>query len=219
MVEGGVTSYTRDSVSYYREVADLIVSSFVGIPIVWGSYPDSDGKIVWHGRLRSTDYVSPTIDVETTDGAVHPFFRLERPFVKWISEHFPNVEFHSWTPIAKDPRYVRYARLLLVSAATEPHAHARSIKNAALKLRELLDEYETASIPVLGGRGGVTLFIPFSDAPEYPEVRAWLHYLANDAAARFPRTFTTEANATGDGRIHLHVGSNGPGRFRSGWKP
>ncbi len=65
---------------------------------------------------------------------------------------------------------------------------------------------------LLSGVDAPALWIPLSDAPRYPEVRAWLHRFTDLATLRNPTLFTTDPNTAGGDRIHLHISSNAPGR-------
>ena len=112
-----------------------------------------------------------------------------------------------------EPSALRYARILLETGSIDRGPNPKSTRDAAIVLRALLRERGLRAIPLLDGNGGVALYIPFDDAPDYADVRRWLHVLANDAAARYPDLFTTEPNSAGGSRVHVQVRNNAPGLF------
>jgi DNA primase len=228
----GVLSLQRDALSYYSSVLSLIAASFEGVPVVWATYPNPKDPPVFHGPLREQAHVvlsDPAFvalsdaalamlnEVETQRGRVdvdgRTYYALQRHTLEWLAGHDHAVEFHSWTPIAKNPLALRYARILLETGSDGRGPSPKSTRDAAIVLRALLRERGLRAIPLLDGNGGVTLYIPFDDAPNFEDVRRWLHTLANDAAARYPDLFATEPNGAGGSRVHVHVRNNAPGLF------
>jgi len=203
-----VRPLTADALSYYEVVTPYIVASFRGIPFAWNIFPDGVNP-VWRGPVLSPSHRLPTVSVPSTSGPAKSYFLLEPYALEWLVKDHGAIEFHSWTPTAGDPLTMHYARILLEAGdgALAPGA----VRDAALLMHAMLRARRLEAIPLLDGNGGIVLYLPFSDAPEYPAVRAWLHTLANDAAIRHPNNFTTEPNSAGGTRVHVHVKSNAPG--------
>ncbi len=208
-------SFVGDKLAYYRVAFPLMVASFDGVPLVWNTYPQgSDKPPAWHGPLRSRgQHTLPTVDVTLHDGSTYPYLALQQHTMEWLVEYHHAVEFHSWTPTGRDPSALRFARILLEAGNLPGGTTHDAMHDAAIATHEVLQNYRIASIPLLDGNAGVAIYIPFSDAPVYPDVRRWLHWLCNDAAQRYPSLFTTEPNSAGGSRIHLHVKGNAPGLF------
>jgi bifunctional non-homologous end joining protein LigD len=202
-------SITTDALSYYQAVMPQIVASFRGIPFAWNTYSPGAKTPTWRGPLASHPHRVPTVDVTSASGIVRPYFALEPFTLEWLAKEHGAIEFHSWTPTAQNPAALRYARMLLEpgSGTLAPDA----MRQAALLARDILQQRKLDAIPLLDGYGGIALYIPFSDAPAYAPVRAWLHAFANDVAARHPNNFTTEPNSAAGTRVHVHVKSNAPG--------
>lgn len=201
-------SLRGDALEYYQAVLPLIAESFDGIPLVWATYPNNpshskpvEGPVL-HGRLRDRIHKLPTVDVPLERAGVRAYLKLERRTMEWLLEYHHAVEFHSWTPTKTNPTKLRYARILLEN---------NNVRDAAIALRDMLIHRGVQAIPLLDGNGGVSLYIPFNDAPHYDDVRRWLHVVANDAAARRPDLFTTEPNSRAGTRVHVHVRNNAPG--------
>jgi DNA primase len=228
----GVFSLQSDALAYYSSVLSLIAASFEGVPVVWATYPDPKKPPVFHGALReqaqvmlsdpafatlSDSTLAMLSETEMQLGRVNvegrTYLALQRHTLEWLATYHHAIEFHSWTPIAKNPLALRYARILLETGSLDRGPHPKSARDAALMLRTLLRESGLRAIPLLDGNGGVALYIPFDDAPAYDDVRRWLHVLANDAASRYPELFTTEPNGAAGSRVHIHVRNNAPGLF------
>ncbi len=212
----------RDALSYYKSVLPLVAASFDGVPVLWATYPNPNDPPVFHfsyhtepSRSTTTEESRklPTVDVPAADGTIRTYFTLRRDTLAWLATEHHALEFHSWTPIASNPSALRYARILLETGSIDRGPNPKSTRDAAIVLRVLLRERGLRAIPLLDGNGGVALYIPFDDAPDYADVRRWLHVLANDAAARHPDLFTTEPNSAGGSRVHVQVRNNAPGLF------
>ncbi|HLI94496.1 MAG TPA: hypothetical protein VKT72_00235 [Candidatus Baltobacteraceae bacterium] len=169
---------------YYESIIPLLVRHFAGIPIVAASFPDgSQAPPRWFGPHENA--------------------------LTWLL-HRGAIEFHSWTPIPGDPLRARFGRVLL---ELEPGAPLQKIVPAAYALRDAIASRGLHAIPVLSGESGVALWIPFDDGPQYAAVRGLLHDVADEAIARHPDILTADPLVRCDGRVHVHVSSNAPGRF------
>jgi DNA primase len=222
-----VLSLQGDAFAHYGSVLPLIDAAFHGVPLVWVTYPNAPchpersnvmlsaaearRTPVFHGPLRDRVQKLPTVEVPLAKGPTLAYFALQPPTVEWLLEYHHAIEFHSWTPTTGDPTKLRYARILLETGSLDRGPHPADTRDAAIVLRALLRERGVQAIPLLDGNGGVALYIPFDDAPAYPDVRRWLHVVANNAAARHPDLFTTEPNSAGGSRVHVHVRNNAPG--------
>ncbi|HEY9085767.1 MAG TPA: hypothetical protein VIN40_07525 [Candidatus Tyrphobacter sp.] len=183
------------------QVHELVAASFPGGP----QKPPQ-----WHGPFRGELPESiPHVDVIAAEGR-RRYVALRANALLWLCHRDEAIEFHSWTPTPHDAVRLRFARILL---ETDSAAEIPALTPAATILREILGEAGVGAIPLVSGATGIATWIPFADAPEYPPVRAWLHEVCNEAVRRAPRIVTNEPNSHAGGRVHLHVGSNAPGRY------
>ncbi len=197
--------------AHYGRVGPLLVKQFGPIPLVAGFVPDwGSGAAVFEAWVEKP--VPPsiaTVVVHSTHYAGR-FVALAENALLWQA-HRGAVELLSWSPTRDDPSAVAFARILLTQAGTATEA---MVKEAALVFRELLERAGIRAIPMLGGVGGVSLWIPFCDRPAYPPVRAWLHAVAREAEARHPKLISAEWPLSERGnRAHVAVDSNAPGRW------
>ena len=187
LVIPSVAKRSRGTVSeHYARVAPLLESTFGAIPIVTASFPDGLGtKARWHTK---------------------PLPLVPHVF-EWCVEKLDAIEFHSWTPAPQHPDRLGFARILLEYDGVPNDVRMRE---AARVTRDALNARDLDAIAVLDGRGGIALFLPFDDAPEYAPVRDWLEHFANDLAAQHGDLFSTEPNTHSDTLIRIHVRHNAP---------
>jgi hypothetical protein len=100
----------------------------------------------------------------------------------------------------------------------EPAAPPRPGQNLLIAQPTALQHAHEVILPypicLIGGLGGIALWIPFDDAPPYLPVRAWLHAVAREAERRRPMLFSVERPLAERGdRVHIAVESNAPGRW------
>jgi len=157
------------------------------------------------------------------------YLALSAGGLRWLCEHAGAVEFHGWGCTAENPERAAFARILLEHDAPPAGDGVRgtprqrdaskdaetlgALSDGALLLRAQLRELGLQAIPLLSGTNGIALWVPLSDGPPYVALRGWLHTVSNEAVRRYPQRFSTEPNTHASGRIHLHVGTNAPGRY------
>lgn len=206
-----ISQEDRDLIAaHYRIAVPLMTQSFARTPLVCAVYPRGlGGSMVWKGPLRVAPPAgAPTCDVPTAHG-MRTYLAFSAPAVEWLISHESAVEFHGWGCTPPDPMRARFARVLLEL----DKQHRDALPQAATALRDLLQRSNLRAIPLMQGTRGMALWIPLAGGPSYPAVRAWLHALCVQAAAADPALFSLEPNTHVSGRVHLHVGSNAPGRY------
>lgn len=176
--------------AHYDLVAPLMQTNFGGAPMVYRNYPAGLEK-------PGLFHVTP--------------FELETKRLLWLVHAKYAIEFYSWVPLPHDEDRLRFARILL---ETPPGVDFPRVKRAAFVVRDLLqNEWKLHAIPVIDGGSGIALWLPLADAPYATPLRAWLHVVANRAAALHPDLISTEPNTHDDGRVHVHVSSNAKGHY------
>lgn len=230
-VATGVTPAQRQRIlAHYKRVAPLIGATFGGAPLVYAGYPNGfEGSIAWHGPIG--DDVPADVATVVVDGphGRYRYLALSTAELDRLCQRAGAVEFHGWGCTADDPERAAFARILLEHDAPPaadgprrtpaPRDAAKdaetlaALADGALLLRGQLHDMRLQAIPLLTGTNGIALWIPLSDGPQYVPLRAWLHAICNEAVRRYPQRFSTEPNTHASGRIHLHVGTNAPGRY------
>ena len=196
--------------AHYQTAGPLIDHNFHGTPLVTVSFPKGLGHdSIYH---KSLDHAPPkiaTIAVNTVSGE-RQYVQLDLHNMTWLVAGRYAVEFHSWAPIAGDPERAAFARLILSPAGT---ANDADVAAAAHRVLAALNEvHNLQAIPIINGKGGIALWIPFDDAPHYDVLRAWLSTFAKHTAAAHPDQLTVEWFVKDRGnRVYLGTHTNEPG--------
>jgi DNA primase len=196
--------------AHYERAADYIAANFPLAPVeAIEYYPGPGGRAEYTASLHhSVPDSIPT--VETGEfGHTKRYIAVAPNSLLWLV-HRNAIGFASWTPSPRDPESVGFGRVILSGRSG---ATADDVESAMLIVREVLLERRIESIPVVGAGISAALFIPFDDAPTYETVRAWLHEVADTAAARKPALLTTTSDAPQKRSVHVCVATNAVGRI------
>lgn len=198
--------------AYYALVAPLLDQHFADDPLVYATFPHGfEQPPQFHGPI-SAQYPPPDaalVNVPSAHGLMR-YRALSAAEIHGLVAHAGAIEFHGWTPTPGDPCKARFARLLL---ELDPKSNPAQLNDGAQLVRAQLQAQGRDAIALVMGTNGIALWIPLEGAPDYPSVRAWLHAFCAQAVSAHPQRFCTEPNTHASGRIHLHVGSNAPGRY------
>lgn len=176
--------------AHYTLVGPLLEASFAGTPIVFANYPE--------GLDKPAHYHVTTVQLSVNK-------------LLWLVHSEYAIEFFTWAPRLLDTAALRFGRIIL---AAPPGVAFERVKLAALAMRALLfDAAKLEAVPLIDGGTGMSLWIPFADAPQADVLRPWLHRLCNRAVALHRDLVSTAFNTRHDGRVHLHVTSNAADRY------
>ena len=208
------TLYTPETraivLAHYERAVDFIVANFPLAPVeAIEYYPGLGGREEYTGALRRpvTDSI-PTVEIGEF-GHTKRYIAIAPNSLLWLVHHNA-IGFASWTPSARDPESVGFARIIITALYG---ATIDDLESAMLVVRSVLRDRRIESIPVLGADTTAALFIPFGDAPTYETVRTWLHDVVDTAAARQPALLTTTIDAPHTRSVHLCVATNAVGRI------
>lgn len=181
----------RVVLEHYERAAPLIAANFPNAPLVAAYYPHGlEERPTYSGDWREPlpESVS-AVHVETSSGK-HRYPGCSENTILWLVHSYA-VGIQSWTPSARDPESVGFARLLLRPVAG---ADQMLLKEALLAVRTALFSRGNGleAIPMLDGPDGAALFVPLSDAPTYEAVRGWLHELVGHAIEKHPTLLVGE---------------------------
>jgi DNA primase len=206
----GVGHVAERLLRYYATAGPLIEKLLGGIPFVWSTQPRGRaGPTLYHGPLSDkTRPKAPVVDVPTAD-RVRRYPQLSASRIEGLVR-YGAVEIYSWSPAVNDPTRAGFARLLI---EVNPHTPPKTLNDAVLRMRAVLQEKRFECVVVFDGGSGAALWIPLANAPEYDAVRAWLKSVCEDAITAHPELFTLEPNTHVSKLAHLHVSSNAVGRF------
>ncbi len=198
-------------VDHYAIAAAILERLFGAVPFEWLALPHAlRGARVFHGPLsEKTRTKRDVVEVPLASG-VRRYPQLSASRIEGLVAKARALEFYSWSPTASDPMRVAFARLLVEESAG---VSREVFSKALLATRDVLEESGVRSVLVFDGGRGAACWIPFDDAPTYPQVRAWLHDVCARAVEEHGDLFTLEPDSHGGTCAHLHCASNAPGRF------
>lgn len=192
---------------HYRLAGPLLAPYFSGTPLAFGAYPAGlGGELAVRGALDRGPAGVPTCDVPGAFG-VRSYLAYGEPALRWALKQAPTVELYGWGCTSDDPERARFARIVLEL----DDSHDTALTLAATVMQHCLRECGVQAIPVLQGTRSLTLWIPLSGGPRYPDIRMWLRQLLVTAAAKHPTLLSLERNARVPGRVHPDAGVNAPG--------
>ncbi|HEX6833981.1 MAG TPA: hypothetical protein VF132_10655 [Rudaea sp.] len=195
---------------HYHLALPLMAFHFSGTPLVYAAYPRGLGSYTVFDAVlhRPPPRGEPTIDVQTAKGW-RTYLVLERQTMEHAIEHGSAVEFFGWGCQESAPSVPRFGRILL-----EPDREFRgSVAQAAIPMRDVLHREGLDAIPLLDGRRGLALWVPIGLSTTYPELRRSMHAICKKTVEQHSDRFSVQPNTTVEGKVHLHVDSNAPGRF------
>jgi DNA primase len=206
----GITKDEHEHIrAHYARASPWLERHFGGTPLLFASFPLGwDGDRVFHKVLEDLPASIGTVEVHTSSG-VHAFVRLDAHNITWVCAKYYAVELDGWSPTLDDPQRAAFARIVL-----SPHGSTSedAVFSGARLLAGRLEAEGLQAIPVLDGFRGLTLWIPFSDGPDYDRLSSWLRVFAAKAATDEPALFTVaNLRAERGNRIYLGTKSNHPG--------
>lgn len=197
-------------IGHYERFAETIGATFAGIPFTTVFLPQGfAGSEVRVSQLHTAVPAHvPTVDVLTRCGS-HPYLALTPAGLLW-RVHGYGIGFESWSPTAADPLRARFGRILVEPTGSASVAMVRDAAESVLRV--LAGIGIDAAIAIDGPR--IALWIPFDDAPDYPELRAWLQSVCEDAIRADAGLFETKRGEPRD-RVRLSLRTNAPGQGSS----
>jgi DNA primase len=193
--------------AHYERAAGYIAANFPLAPLEAIEYYGGRAEYTASLHHPVPDSI-PTVEIGEF-GHTKRYIAVAPNSLLWLV-HRNAIGFASWTPSPRDPESVGFGRVIL---SARSGATADDVESAMLIVREVLLERRIESIPVLGAGITAALFIPFGDAPTYETVRAWLHDVADTAAARKPALLTTTIDPPPKRSVHVCVATNAVGRI------
>jgi bifunctional non-homologous end joining protein LigD len=111
------------------------------------------------------------------------------------------IEFHGWGSLVDD---VERPDRIAFDLDPGEGVGFEAVKEAALRMRSVLDELDLASFPLLTGGKGIHVVVPLTPAANWNEVREFARRLCTALAGAEPRLFTVSLpKADRKGRIFL----------------
>jgi len=198
-------------ISYYRTVADLLLSHVRDRPMTLQRFPDgiaADGFYkkqvpgyvpAWVGRT--------SVELEKGGRQSQVVASTSAELVYLANQGV--ITLHAWTSRADDLQ----APDQMIFDLDPPEEEFSQVKGAARALKALLERIGLRPFVMLTGSTGAHVRVPFQRGPDFDEVRAFARSLADHLAAASPDSYTTEVRKEKrKGRLFLDVARNAYGQ-------
>jgi bifunctional non-homologous end joining protein LigD len=203
--EDGITK--GDLAAYYEAVAPVILPHITGRPITMERYPAGIGKKGFWQKDVSKGFPDwlERVKVPKKDGVVHhPVITDERSLL-WVTNQ-NTITQHVWISRVPELYQPDICVFDLDPSVDDPAA----VRQAALGLRDLLDELGMTSwIKTTGGKG-FHIVVPLDGKSKMDEVERFANQVGRVFVSLAPDHLTQEFNKVDrKGRIYVDTGRNG----------
>jgi bifunctional non-homologous end joining protein LigD len=203
--EDGITK--GELASYYEAAAPLMLPHIRGRPITMERYPSGIGRKGFLQKNVGKGFPEwlERAEVPKKGGTVqHPLVRDKRSLL-WIANQ-NCITPHVWT--SRAPKL--YQPDLCVFDLDPSQDEPSILRDAALRLRDLLDELGLPSFVKTSGSKGFHVVVPLDAGAGFDEVAAFAHSVGALLVKRVPKHLTQEfSKADRGGRIYVDTGRNG----------
>ncbi|MGW1672047.1 non-homologous end-joining DNA ligase [Streptomyces sp. NPDC002324] len=205
--DGGGKEYTKgDLVAYHRAVAPFMLPHLRGRPLMLERHPDGVGGPMFMQKNTPEHYPDwiERVEVPKEGGTVvHPVCEDAATLVYLADQAC--LTLHRW--LSRTGAIDRPDRLVLdLDPAVDDFAEVRE---AAGRVRELLDELGLPSVPMTTGSKGLHVVVPVNGHDDFDEVRAFAGEVAGELVRAHPERLTTEARKKDRGdRLYLDIQRN-----------
>ncbi|MEW2515336.1 non-homologous end-joining DNA ligase [Streptomyces sp. NPDC046870] len=208
---GGAKEYTKgDLADYYRSVAPYLLPHLRGRPLMLERYPDGlDGQRFM--QKNTPEHYPEWIDrteVAKEGGTVTHVVCDDTATLLYLADQ-ACLTLHRWLSRTDRAGGLDHPDRLVFDL-DPPGDDFGAVREAAGRLRELLDELGLPAAPMTTGSRGLHLVVPLDGRQGFDAVREFAHDVAELAAARHPDRLTTAARKQQRGdRLYLDVQRNG----------
>ncbi|MBP5927641.1 non-homologous end-joining DNA ligase [Streptomyces scabiei] len=205
--DGGGRAYTKaDLVAYHRAVAPFMLPHLRGRPLMLERHPDGiDGPMFMQKNTPGhyPDWIERVEVTKEGGTVVHPVCEDAATLVYLADQAC--LTLHRWLSRTGDVH--RPDRLVVdLDPAVDDFA---TVRDAAVLVRELLDELRLPSVPMTTGSRGVHVVVPLNGRADFDEVRAFAGEIAGTLVRAHPGRLTTEARKKDRGdRLYLDIQRN-----------
>lgn len=204
--EDGITK--GELASYYDQIADAMLPHIRRRPVTMERYPSGIGKKGFFHKDVAKGFPPwlERVEVPKKDGTVRHLLIDDKRSLLWMANQ-NCITPHVWTsrvPNLYNPDVCVFD--LDPSSADEPD----ELRDAAIALRELLEELGLRSWVKTSGSKGFHIVIPLDGKTDMGKVAGFAQHVGTLLVSRHPKTLTQEfSKADRAGRILIDTGRNG----------
>ena len=201
----GITK--RDLLQYYADVGEALFPHLCDRAMVMKRYPNgAAGEFFFMKRAPAVrpDWIE-TCPIEHASGSVIDFpIVQDLESLLWII-NLGCIDLNQWYATCDDVHRPDYMHFDLDPT---PGASFEDVRQAALLVREALDELKIPSYPKTTGSRGIHIYVPIVRGPLQKEVWAFAKASAKAMETRHPKTITAEYRISKRPRAHVLVDYN-----------
>ncbi len=208
------TGFTKgDMLRYYVQVATVALPYFAGRPVTLRVYPQGVAGAPYYLRdcpkaapnwLQRVNYRPKTV----AHTAPLPLIDSAAGLIWFANEGA--IEFHLWSSHVPDLEQPDQAIFDLDPGTT---ASFNDVREAALRLRDKLEQAGVRGYPKTSGGRGLHIYVPLAAGPSFERVRSWVKAVGQQLAASYPELIARASGPTHQGgHITIDYGQNSVGR-------
>ena len=206
--QDGFPAITKGELAaYYEAIAPVMLPHVRGRPITMERYPAGIGRKGFFQKDVSRGFPAwlERVEVPKKDGSVHHPLVDDTKALLWVTNQ-NCITMHVWTSRTPDLFQPDICVFDLDPLRDEP----RVLRDAALRLRDLLLELGLPSWVKTTGSKGFHIAVPLDGKGEFPQVAGFAHAVGTLLVARDRDHLTQEfSKADRGGRILVDTGRNG----------
>ncbi len=202
-----------DMLGYYRAMAPVMLPHFRDRPVTLRLFPRGIGGFSYYRRSLPQDAPDwlrrVTYETETDRHAIQLPLVDDAAGLIWLA-NLGAIEFHLWG--SRAPRLHEPDVAIFDLDPGEEATFAHTLE-AALRVRDALDEAGVRGYPKTSGGSGLHIYVPLAPGQSFDGVRAWVKDLAGRLAAAYPDLIAVAHGATHRGdRVTVDYAQNSVGR-------
>jgi len=190
-----ITKY--DLAKYYAAINPLLMVDAANRPITLIRCPQGRGKKCFfqkHDTGSMGEHVKH-VPIREKKGGTEDYLYFDDIRGVLACVQMGTIEFHGWGSRADN---VEHPDRLVFDLDPDEGLDFAHVKDAAVHLRELLQQLKLKSFPLLTGGKGVHVVVPLDASKDWPEVKSFAERFSRAIAEAEPGTFT--ANIRKDAR-------------------
>jgi bifunctional non-homologous end joining protein LigD len=209
-----LTGFTKgELLDYYRQIAPVLLPYLKDRPVTLRMYPQGVEGTSYYLRdcpadapewLRQVPYQPKTVShpvplplIDTAAGLL------------WFANQGA-IEFHVWGSLAPELAQPDLAIFDLDAGST---ASFDALREAALRLRNALEQAGVRGYPKTSGGGGLHIFVPLAPGYTFEHVRRWAKAMGQQLASKYPDLIAEARGATHQGgHVTVDYAQNSLGR-------
>jgi bifunctional non-homologous end joining protein LigD len=193
----------KDLADYYAAIEPLIMIDAAKRPMTLIRCPGGrTGECFFQKHDKGTfgPHVKH-IPIEESDGAIEDYLYFDDIRGLLASVQMGTIEFHGW---GSKVEKVEYPDRLVFDLDPDVGLDFNKVKDAAVRLKALLEDLGLKSFPLLSGGKGVHVVVPLDQSKDWPTVKSFAERFSRAISEAEPQTFTANIRKVQrKGRIFL----------------